>query len=199
MQNTRKSNPRVDGCQGDSGGPFTCVLHSEFDNLKARKARKTQMGVVSYGIGCGGDYPAVYERLPPHYEWIANLTNNVQIYDGDETNKKRQEDVILQKAKLKYKIQDEEQADDEEAEEEESGGGGRGACSREVHRFQNAPQSTVLGHCLAAGLTSASQLVVLQLTAPGVPDWPAATPHFVAHPVGSACIQVPSSAHVRVK
>ena len=123
MQNTRKSNPRVDGCQGDSGGPFTCVLHSEFDNLKARKARKTQMGVVSYGIGCGGDYPAVYERLPPHYEWIANHTNNVQIYDGDETNKKRQEDVILQKAKLKYKIQDEEQADEEETEEEESGGG----------------------------------------------------------------------------
>ena len=62
----------------------------------------------------------------------------------------------------------------------------------------HAPQSTVLGHCLAAGLASASQLVALQLTAPGVPDWQAATPHFVAHPVGSACIQVPNSACVCV-
>ena len=59
--------------------------------------------------------------------------------------------------------------------------------------LSHAPQSSVLGHCLAAGLASASQLDVLQVTAPGVPDAPAATPHFVAHPVGSACIQLPDS------
>ena len=57
----------------------------------------------------------------------------------------------------------------------------------------NVPQSTVLGHCLAAGFVSGSQLEVLQVTAPGVPDLPAATPHFVAHPLGSACFQLPNS------
>ena len=60
----------------------------------------------------------------------------------------------------------------------------------------NVPQSTVLGHCLAAGFASRSQLEVLQVTTPGVPDLPAATPHFVAHPVGSACIQLPNSVGV---
>ena len=43
----------------------------------------------------------------------------------------------------------------------------------------NVPQFTVLGHCLAADFESRSQLEVLQVTAPGVPDLPAATPHFV--------------------
>ena len=55
----------------------------------------------------------------------------------------------------------------------------------------NSPQSRVAGHCLAAGFVSASQLVVLQVTAPGVPDLPAPTPHLLAHPLGSACFQVP--------
>ena len=48
----------------------------------------------------------------------------------------------------------------------------------------NVPQSTVLGHSLAAGLVPASQLDVLQVTAPGVPD-------FVSHPVGSPLIHLP--------
>ena len=60
----------------------------------------------------------------------------------------------------------------------------------------NVPQSTVLGHCLAAGFALRSQLEVLQVTAPGVPDLPAATPHFVAHPRGSACFQLPNSVGV---
>ena len=57
----------------------------------------------------------------------------------------------------------------------------------------NVPQLSVLGHCLAAGLASGSQLEVLQVTAPGVPDLPAATPHFVAHPLGSPCFHLPKS------
>ena len=51
--------------------------------------------------------------------------------------------------------------------------------------------SSVLGHCVGSGFVSASQLDVLQVTAPGVPDWPAPTPHVVAHPRGSACIHSP--------
>ena len=50
----------------------------------------------------------------------------------------------------------------------------------------------VLGHCLALGLVFASQLDESQVTAPRVPE-PAATPHFVAHPLGSACFQLPKS------
>ena len=57
----------------------------------------------------------------------------------------------------------------------------------------NVPQSTVLGHCFASGLVFGSQLDVLQVTLPGVPDLPAATPHFVAHPLGSPCFQSPNS------
>ena len=77
-------------------------------------------------------------------------------------------------------------------------GGGGSVHLRLSYPYQTyVPQSTVLGHCLASGLVSGSQLVVLQLTAPGVPDLPAPTPHFVAHPLGSACTQLPNS--VRVK
>ena len=65
------------------------------------------------------------------------------------------------------------------------GGGGGSLCVHDL-TVSDVPQSTVLGHCLASGLAFASQLDVLQVTAPGVPDLPAPTPHFVAHPVGSA-------------
>ena len=66
-----------------------------------------------------------------------------------------------------------------------------------VHRFclihyrQNVPQSSVLGHSFAPGFVPVSQLDVLQLTVPGVPDNPAPMPHLVAHPLGSPCTQLP--------
>ena len=78
---------------------------------------------------------------------------------------------------------------------EEGGGGGQSLFVIGIS-VSNVPQSTVLGHFFAAGFVSASQLVVLQLTAPGVPDAPAATPHFVAHPLGSPCFQMPNSVGV---
>ena len=86
-------------------------------------------------------------------------------------------------------------AGDDGAEEKEFWGE---SLFRIVIPLPNVPQSTVLGHCLAAGLASGSQLEVLQVTAPGVPDLPAATPHFVAHPRGSACFQLPNSVCVWV-
>ena len=66
-----------------------------------------------------------------------------------------------------------------------------------VHDWQianNVPQSAVLGHCFGKGLLSGSQLEVVQLTAPGVPDKPTPTPHLLAHPRGSPSTQVPMSA-----
>ena len=61
----------------------------------------------------------------------------------------------------------------------------------------NSPQSRVAGHFFAAGFVFRSQLVVLQVTAPGVPDLPAATPHLVAHPLASPCSQLPKSVGVK--
>ena len=78
------------------------------------------------------------------------------------------------------------------------GGGGQSLFMIGIS-IPNVPQSTVLGHCLATGFASGSQLEVLQVTAPGVPDLPAATPHFVAHPLGSACVQLPNSGCVHVR
>ena len=56
---------------------------------------------------------------------------------------------------------------------------------------RNGPQSRVLGHCLAEGLVSGWQLDNEQVTAPGAPDWPSPNPHFVEHPRGSSCTQLP--------
>ena len=78
-----------------------------------------------------------------------------------------------------------------------AGGGGGSAFSENWHTVLNVPQSAVLRHCFGAGLAFALQLGVLHVTAPGVPDWPAATPHLVAHPVGSACFHLPNG--VRMK
>ena len=58
----------------------------------------------------------------------------------------------------------------------------------------NLPQSAVLGHCFGSGFVSGlqQQLEVLQVTAPGLPDAPAAIPHLVVvHPVGSPCNHLP--------
>jgi len=52
-------------------------------------------------------------------------------------------------------------------------------------------QSSVLGHSSASGSVFSSQLEVVQVTKPGVPDIPAPTPHLVAHPLGSLCTQSP--------
>lgn len=32
-------------------------------------------GIVSYGIGCGNDYPGVYTFIPKYYDWIVNEIN----------------------------------------------------------------------------------------------------------------------------
>jgi len=58
-------------------------------------------------------------------------------------------------------------------------------------------QTEVLAHSFGVGLVSGSQPDAVQPTKPGVPDLPAATPHFVAHPVGSVRSHVPQSAVLR--
>ncbi len=52
-----------DTCQGDSGGPM--VVRDEGGNF-------VQVGVVSWGSGCGGTTPGVYARVAPFKGWIAD-------------------------------------------------------------------------------------------------------------------------------
>lgn len=48
--------------QGDGGGPLVCKMSNN---------QWTQVGIVSFGIGCGRpDTPGVYTRVDKYMNWI---------------------------------------------------------------------------------------------------------------------------------
>eukprot|EP00534_Pseudo-nitzschia_fraudulenta_P003259 CAMPEP_0201117076 /NCGR_PEP_ID=MMETSP0850-20130426/1159_1 /ASSEMBLY_ACC=CAM_ASM_000622 /TAXON_ID=183588 /ORGANISM="Pseudo-nitzschia fraudulenta, Strain WWA7" /LENGTH=409 /DNA_ID=CAMNT_0047381315 /DNA_START=293 /DNA_END=1522 /DNA_ORIENTATION=+ len=54
----------VDSCQGDSGGPLF--------RKGATPGEDVLVGLVSWGLSCGGDTPGVYTRVSYFYDWIVN-------------------------------------------------------------------------------------------------------------------------------
>ncbi|XP_058977469.1 trypsin alpha-3-like [Musca domestica] len=67
----------VDACQGDSGGPMVCA--------------DSQVGIVSWGIGCGQRFnPGVYTNVSSFHNWIvqANNTFNYTLYRNSAGNLK---------------------------------------------------------------------------------------------------------------
>ncbi|CAK6448610.1 unnamed protein product [Pipistrellus nathusii] len=55
-----------DSCPGDSGGPLVC----EFNNTWV------QVGIVSWGIGCGRKgYPGVYTEVSVYRDWVIDQMN----------------------------------------------------------------------------------------------------------------------------
>jgi len=56
-----------DSCSGDSGGPMQIGSGDTW----------TQIGVVSWGIGCGkSHYPGVYSRVTELRDWIDKITKD---------------------------------------------------------------------------------------------------------------------------
>jgi len=55
-----------DTCQGDSGGPLQVRLSDPY-------CMYSQVGVTSFGSGCGGDRPGVYTRVSYYVPWIESI------------------------------------------------------------------------------------------------------------------------------
>lgn len=58
-----------DACRGDGGGPLFCPIPGD-------ESRFQQVGIVSWGIGCGkADIPGVYANVAMFREWINDEIN----------------------------------------------------------------------------------------------------------------------------
>lgn len=62
---------KSDSCQGDSGGPLQI-----FNESNAGVA--TVVGVVSFGIDCGSQLPAIYTRVAYYLNWIESIVWPIQ-------------------------------------------------------------------------------------------------------------------------
>ncbi|KAK7816900.1 hypothetical protein U0070_021697 [Myodes glareolus] len=60
-----------DSCQGDSGGPLVCEFNDKW----------VQVGIVSWGIGCGRrGHPAVYADVAFYSKWLTNVVNQATCF-----------------------------------------------------------------------------------------------------------------------
>ncbi|XP_030755616.1 phenoloxidase-activating factor 2-like isoform X2 [Sitophilus oryzae] len=59
---------KKDTCQGDGGSPLVCPIRGE---KEVGRSRYYQMGIVSWGIGCGNSRtPGVYVNVATFADWI---------------------------------------------------------------------------------------------------------------------------------
>lgn len=67
--------------QGDGGGPLMCPILSNKEHYQ-------QVGIVSWGIGCGNNIPAVYVNIPYFRSWIDEqfIENNIDLTYQNEKN-----------------------------------------------------------------------------------------------------------------
>ena len=64
--NNRNGHP----CYGDNAGPLVCIRDSESVEGHKKKAW-VQLGIVSWGLGCGlPNAPGVYIRISHYTDWI---------------------------------------------------------------------------------------------------------------------------------
>jgi len=60
-----------DTCQGDGGGPMVCQLPDA--------STYVQVGIVSWGIGCGTNIPGVYTNVAQFRNWIDSSLENMAL------------------------------------------------------------------------------------------------------------------------
>lgn len=53
---------KSDSCQGDSGGPL--------QYFPEKRSLAVVVGIVSHGISCATDLPAIYTRVASYLDWI---------------------------------------------------------------------------------------------------------------------------------
>ncbi|KAG8452543.1 hypothetical protein GDO86_004361, partial [Hymenochirus boettgeri] len=75
----------VDSCRGDSGGPLVC--------LNSEKNKFYQIGLTSFGFGCGqANFPGVYTKMESYVSWT-----NIQIASAETSNTEKDQ-LVTNKA-----------------------------------------------------------------------------------------------------
>lgn len=65
--------PGYDSCKGDGGGPLFCATRSNENKF-------IQVGIVSWGVGCGSRIPGIYASLEANSDWLTTEINTMSVF-----------------------------------------------------------------------------------------------------------------------